>query len=357
MVGFALLELVHKMGLLFDVPNMDIAGKICKGNVMNMTAMRAPGMAEACLCSEILVQHVAHALQKPMHAVRYANFNHSGVVGDSDIKDGFAGKVYRQCLEESSFMERLQAVTTYNASHTLTKKGIALQPMSMGGAPLTGSADVRIFYGGGPGCLDGSVQVSVYGAEIGQGLFTKCAQAAAFGLAKVGVKDGVPLEFIRVMPTCSDNHPNANWTGGATASETAVAAVMDACATLVQRLKGKMMKITKDSFSPFHGRPIKTLTWSELIGTYKCHGIPLTFDELAARGFVKSGQFQPYTVYGCSVIEVEVDVLTGENNILGIDLVYDAAKSLNPVLDLGQVGHAEHILVFTHVQHPTPLSQ
>jgi xanthine dehydrogenase molybdopterin-binding subunit B len=61
------------------------------------------------------------------------------------------------------------------------------------------------------------------------------------------------------------------------------------------------------------------------------------FEDLAARGYIKPGQFPGYTVYGCSVIEVELDVLTGENNVLGIDLVYDAAKSLNPVLDLGQV--------------------
>jgi xanthine dehydrogenase molybdopterin-binding subunit B len=270
--GAMVVQMVQRMGLMFDIPNLDIVGKICKGNVMNMTAMRAPGITEACLCSEILVQHVAHALQQPMHMVRFANFNHRGVFGDADIKDGFAGKVYRQCLEESSFIERLAAAKDYNASHSLIKRGIALQPMSMEGTPLTGGADVRIFYGGGPGCLDGSVQVSVFGVEIGQGLFTKCAQAAAFGLAKVGVKDGVPLEFIRVMPSCSDIHPNALWTGGASTSEVAVAAVMDACKKLVSRLKSTMMKISKDSFSPFHGRPIKTLTWSELIGTYKGHG-------------------------------------------------------------------------------------
>ena len=44
-----------------------------------------------------------------------------------------------------------------------------------------------------------------------------------------------------------------------------------------------------------------------------------------------------YDVFGCAVAEVELDTLTGENNILQVDLVYDAAKSLNPVIDLGQI--------------------
>ena len=44
-----------------------------------------------------------------------------------------------------------------------------------------------------------------------------------------------------------------------------------------------------------------------------------------------------YEVFGCAVAEVELDTLTGENNLLQVDLCYDAAKSLNPVIDLGQI--------------------
>ena len=37
------------------------------------------------------------------------------------------------------------------------------------------------------------------------------------------------------------------------------------------------------------------------------------------------------------MIEVELDVLTGESNLLQADLIYDGATSLNPVIDLGQI--------------------
>ena len=33
----------------------------------------------------------------------------------------------------------------------------------------------------------------------------------------------------------------------------------------------------------------------------------------------------------------EVDILTGERDVLRADIVYDAGKPLNPVVDLGQI--------------------
>jgi len=44
-----------------------------------------------------------------------------------------------------------------------------------------------------------------------------------------------------------------------------------------------------------------------------------------------------YQNYGVCVSEVEIDVITGEPEVIGSDLVYDCGKSLNPAVDLGQV--------------------
>jgi xanthine dehydrogenase molybdopterin-binding subunit B len=44
-----------------------------------------------------------------------------------------------------------------------------------------------------------------------------------------------------------------------------------------------------------------------------------------------------YQIYGACVSEVEVDVLTGEVEIIQSDILYDTGKSLNPALDIGQV--------------------
>ncbi len=44
-----------------------------------------------------------------------------------------------------------------------------------------------------------------------------------------------------------------------------------------------------------------------------------------------------YFSYGAAVSEVVVDTLTGEWKLLRADVLYDAGKSLNPAIDIGQV--------------------
>jgi len=47
--------------------------------------------------------------------------------------------------------------------------------------------------------------------------------------------------------------------------------------------------------------------------------------------------FKSYGIYGVTIAEVEIDVLTGQHIIRRVDLIEDAGVSLNPELDVGQV--------------------
>jgi xanthine dehydrogenase/oxidase len=49
------------------------------------------------------------------------------------------------------------------------------------------------------------------------------------------------------------------------------------------------------------------------------------------------GKFFADFAYGFSVSEVEIDVLTGEFTVLRADLYYDAGRSPNPAIDIGQI--------------------
>jgi xanthine dehydrogenase large subunit len=44
-----------------------------------------------------------------------------------------------------------------------------------------------------------------------------------------------------------------------------------------------------------------------------------------------------YFAYGAAVSEVMIDVLTGENRVLAVDVLHDVGASLNPALDRGQL--------------------
>jgi xanthine dehydrogenase/oxidase len=52
---------------------------------------------------------------------------------------------------------------------------------------------------------------------------------------------------------------------------------------------------------------------------------------------VPQGDTFDYFVYAAACSEVELDVLTGELNILSADIVYDCGISLNPAIDIGQI--------------------
>lgn len=46
------------------------------------------------------------------------------------------------------------------------------------------------------------------------------------------------------------------------------------------------------------------------------------------------------------VLQVEVNLLTGETRILQADIIYDCGQSMNPAVDLGQVGPISTVCCF-----------
>jgi xanthine dehydrogenase/oxidase len=162
---------------------------------------------------------------------------------------------------------------------------------------------------------DGTVMLTHGGTEVGQGINTKVMQAVAKELA-------IPMDLI-VTTTCStEKVPNFTLTGGSGTSETVCRAAIDACQQLNARLQ-----------------PVKDanpgVEWAELIAI--ANNLQVNLSVTGHTPPPITTDIFSYYVWCASFSEVEIDVLTGEIEILRTDIVYDGGQSLNPLIDIGQI--------------------
>jgi len=112
-------------------------------------------------------------------------------------------------------------------------------------------------------------------------------------------------------------------------------AVIRAAEILIGRLKPVLADLQKKQKEDEKGQEI---TWEKVIAAARGNNVDLSAEAQWAGRF--SGKADDdsilYNNYGAGASEVEVDILTGEVNILRTDLIYDCGKSLNPAVDIGQ---------------------
>ena len=77
---------------------------------------------------------------------------------------------------------------------------------------------------------DASVQITVGGIDMGQGMHTRCAQVAA------NIFD-IPLSMVSVRPPTTDVNANSSPTGGTVTSHVAMRLIQKAAKKLVKRLE------------------------------------------------------------------------------------------------------------------------
>jgi len=87
------------------------------------------------------------------------------------------------------------------------------------------------------------------------------------------------------------------------------------------------------------GKKGKTLIWENVVSLAYENRVDLSTQALySTPGLVDSEdqQFYGFT-YSAACAEVEIDVLTGETEVLRADICYDIGTSINPAIDIGQV--------------------
>ena len=177
---------------------------------------------------------------------------------------------------------------------------------------------------------------------MGQGVYVKVAQVVADVF-------GVPFSQVRITATRTDKVPNTSATAASSGADLNGMAAYNAAMTIRQRLIAFLARThncdeAEVQFTPA-GILVGTETISFELAARKAHvgrislsstGFYATPDIAYDRATHRGRPFY-YFAYGAAVSEVAIDTLTGEHKVLAVDILHDVGRSLNPVIDMGQI--------------------
>ena len=321
-----------------------VVGHRLKTSYVSHTAYRGFGGPQGMIVAEAMIDGIARTLKEDPLTIRKRNL-YAKATGNitpygMDIGDNLLPEMIGQLETSCEYWQRREAITGFNQSSPVIKKGLALTPVKFGISFTAkhlnqAGALVHIY-------TDGSVQVNHGGTEMGQGLHTKIAQIAAHEF-------GIDLADIEVTATRTDKVPNTSPTAASSGTDLNGKAVQNACLELKARLvafwaKQKGLPAEEAVFADGHlilGD--ERIAFSELIQAAYIGRV-----SLSSTGYYKTpkifydrttGSGRPffYFAYGVAASEVSVDTLTGEYKVDRVDILHDVGASLNPAIDKGQI--------------------
>ena len=321
------------------VPTWESRGDVARTNNASNTAFRSFGVTQATLVVEEAIEKIAHTLGMRAEDVRWKNMYENGTrrkyqttpYGEK-LDHANLRTLWQTLMKASDFDRRRAAVEAFNRQNRWRKRGLTMIPLKygIGYQPRLldqGIAMVMAY------AADGTVMLQHGGAESGQGIDTKMQQIAAHVL-------GIDLDMIQIAQTSTAMMPNATATAASSGSDLFGGAVNDGCTKLRRRLE----EYLKKSNAVKGWRTQWKKKWPEIISAAYAARI-----SLVAEGFYRTpligdvegvhsqGRAFLYFIFAAAAAEVEIDVLTGQSQILRADILYDAGHSLNPCLDVGQI--------------------
>ena len=335
--------LLHTDNCYF-IENICVEGYKCKTHTVSNTAFRGFGGPQGMFFTEQLIEDIAHFLEIDSLHIRCENYyqikEKNITPYQQSIEDNIISEITHQVIEESNYYERKKAIQQFNIENKFYKKGIAFTPVKFGISftvtEFNKAGALINIYG------DGTIQLNHGGTEMGQGLFIKVAQAVAEVFQ-------VDLKNIRLMPTSTEKIPNTSATAASSGCDlNAMAAVKAAynirsslvkCICKTYSVKSQDVRFINNSVIVAHNK----YSFQDIIQLAIRNRV-----SLSATGFYKTpkihwdkkqGKGHPffYFCYGAAVSEAIIDVFTGENKIIAVDIVHDCGNSLNEAIDRGQI--------------------
>jgi xanthine dehydrogenase large subunit len=328
----------------YYLEHVEIVSHRCKTHTVSNTAFRGFGGPQGMMVIEHILDEIARALRLDALHVRGANFygvgsrnvTHYGQI----VEDNVIPEIVQELARSSRYHERRKRISEWNAANCVIKRGLALTPVKFGisfTATMFNQAGALVHV-----YSDGTVLLNHGGTEMGQGLFTKVAQVVATEL-------GLPLSAIRVTATDTSKVPNTSASAASASSDLNGKAAQAAAQTIRARLVEYACEAydVKPADVRFQDGRValgeREITFAELVGrAYQARV------SLSSTGFYKTPKIEwdkktmrgrPffYFAYGAAVSEVALDTLTGETQLLCVDILHDVGTSLNTAIDLGQI--------------------
>jgi CO/xanthine dehydrogenase Mo-binding subunit len=289
------------MWMLYDCENVRTVTYGAKLNTPFMKAFRAPGFAEGTFGLECLIDELAARLDIDPLELRRRNY------ASSNNGTPFSSKHLEACYRLAEpHWERRHEVRS--RSDAVWKRGVGMAS--------------QIWYGGGgpPSYAwirlgsDGRATVVTAMQDIGTGTRTAMAQIAAEEL-------GLPLEHVDVVLGDSARGPYASISAGSSTTPSMGPAVRAAAADAREQVQDIAEQRGLPADTPI-GEIVGVLEESQILGK-------------GARGPNPTGM--SVLTFGVHVVEVAVDVETGEVQVERVAAIHDVGRIVNPLGASSQV--------------------
>jgi len=325
-------------------PAVRIRSDRCQTNTVSNTAFRGFGGPQGMLIAEQIIQAIAHERRLDPLDVRRLNFyehkDRNLTPYHMQVEDFILDELVDQLESTSHYRERRQSIKAFNSSNPYLRRGLALTPVKFGisftNTTFNQAGALLHVY------KDGSVLLNHGGTEMGQGLLIKVAQVVAAELQ-------IDIDQVQISSTHTGKVPNTSATAASSGTDLNGMAAQNAARTIRRRLTAfaaTHYDVAEHDIEFQRGQvriADSWITFSELVLEAYLHRV-----QLSATGFYRTpkiwwdaetarGRPFYYFAYGAAVSEVVVDLLTGENRVVAVDILHDVGRSLNPAVDAGQI--------------------
>jgi CO/xanthine dehydrogenase Mo-binding subunit len=340
---------IHAVVMLpgpYVIPNVKVDGYLVHTNHPYGGAMRGFGAPQVNFAHESLVDELAEILGMDPYYLRLKNCFEVG-------SETATGQLLNQSVGLKDSMEKTKEAFKWDEKKKLApdQKGLKNTEKRRGVGMAIGWYRTSIGTSS-DGCganlhlqEDGSVLLYQGITEMGQGSYTVLSQIAAEAL-------GVTLEDVRVVTPDTDIAPDSGPTVGSRSTTLMGNAILIAAEVIKKSLVESASEllgvstdrlIVKDRLIYDRDNPNRFVDLKEAAKQSKAMG-----RRMMGQGWytppkssldLETGQGSPYFVYTyCTqMAEVEVDIKTGEVEVIKIIATFDVGKAINPIMVEGQI--------------------